>query len=333
MPQRSPTVDRLPTELYVEPTNRCNSKCRTCVRTFRTLEPPRDMSLTEFVHIIDQFPVIERVTLHGIGEPLLNVDLAEMIRYVKGKHPAAAVLFNSNGISLTGNCRRTLIESGLDEYRVSLDAATAQTYSLIRGMDAFEYVKENIRRLIYEAGPESLPRVSLWLVAVRDNVAELPALVDLAAELGVPEVYVQRLVLFDAGFARPEKSVYRNLQGREEQALNQASRRAEELGITLRASGLTSPDESLRGPGEDVQPWADCRRPWATTYITANGNVLPCCISPFSAKIYTDLLLGNVFDTPFRQIWNNPKYVERRERQHTPDPMHPCELCGLNWSL
>ena len=74
-PKRPPIVSELPRTLYLETTNRCNSKCQTCVRTFLTREPPKDLTLAELQRIVDQFPVLERVVLHGVGEPLLNREL------------------------------------------------------------------------------------------------------------------------------------------------------------------------------------------------------------------------------------------------------------------
>ena len=74
-PKRPPIVSELPRTLYLETTNRCNSKCQTCVRTFLTREPPKDLTLAELQAIVDQFPVLERVVLHGFmqaargGEP------------------------------------------------------------------------------------------------------------------------------------------------------------------------------------------------------------------------------------------------------------------------
>ncbi|NIV31805.1 MAG: radical SAM protein, partial [Anaerolineae bacterium] len=69
----------LPGELYIEVTNRCNSRCRTCVRTFEELEPLRDLQMDEFRHLVDQAPGLQRAVLHGVGEPLLNRDLPAMI--------------------------------------------------------------------------------------------------------------------------------------------------------------------------------------------------------------------------------------------------------------
>jgi MoaA/NifB/PqqE/SkfB family radical SAM enzyme len=356
MAPRNPVAERLPRELYVEVTNRCNSRCQTCIRTFELLEPLRDLTLAEFQAIVDQFPALERVVLHGIGEPLLNPELAAMIRYVKDQHPSAVVLFNSNAVLLDEDWQRALIDAGLDEFRVSLDAATAATYARIRGIDALDTVIENLHCFANSHGTKR-PRLSFWLTAMRENLSELPALVDLAAEIGVPEVYVQRLVLIHRGLAWAEQSLYGQLQAQEEAALAEAAKRARAHRLDFRASGLVSPQESLRGqndgdrpfdpstglragsaqdrPFDSAQdkPWSACFRLWETTYITANGNVLPCCISPFSTTDYASLVLGNVFQSPFAQIWNGAKYVKRRAALRTAQPLHPCELCGVNWSL
>jgi MoaA/NifB/PqqE/SkfB family radical SAM enzyme len=315
-------------------TNRCNSRCQTCIRTFERLEPRRDLTLVDFQTIVDQFPVLDRAVLHGIGEPLLNTKLPEMIRYLKGKHhPSAVVLFNSNAISLDEGWQHALIDAGLDEFRVSLDAATVTTYARIRGIDAFDTVIQNLRRFARLLRAAERPKLSLWLTATRENLNELPDLVTLAAEIGVPEVYVQRLVLIHRGLAQAEHSLYRQLRAQEEMALAEAAERARACGIDFRASGLVSPQESLRRQDDGDRPWSACYRLWTTTYVTANGNVLPCCISPFSTTDYADLVLGNIFQTPFAHIWNGAKYVERRVALYTARPLEPCEQCGVNWSL
>jgi MoaA/NifB/PqqE/SkfB family radical SAM enzyme len=299
------------------------------------------LQLGEFVAILDQFPVFDRVVLHGIGEPLLNAELGAMIRYVKDHHPSAMVTFNSNAILLDEDWQKVLIDAGLDEYRISLDAATAVTYAKIRGASAFDRVIGNTRRFASLLRTVERPRLSFWIVAMRENLGELPDLIDLAAEIGVPEVYVQRLVLIDHGLARATQSLYGQLRAQEEAALAEAAKRAQAHELVFRASGLTSPQESLRGrngrgsPLDSTQakPCSVCYRLWTTTYITANGNVLPCCISPFSTTDYAGLILGNIFRSSFAQIWNGEKYVARRAALHTVHPLHPCELCGVDWSL
>jgi MoaA/NifB/PqqE/SkfB family radical SAM enzyme len=330
---RPVVVGSLPRSLYLETTNRCDSKCQTCIRTFQTLEPPADLTLDRVRAIVDQFPVLDRVVLHGIGEPLLNPEIFDIVAHLKRR--VASVLFNSDAISLTPARARQLIESGLDEYRVSMDAATAATFRQLRGVDRFERVKENVTRLVAlerELG-RTTPRVSLWFTASRANVEELPAFVQLAADLGVGEVYVQRLVFNGLGLATEANALHGRLRERERARLAEAETLATRHGIAMRASGLTSPLASLQGSGDGARPWSGCHRPWTLAYVTANGNVLPCCISPWVARDYAGLILGNAFEERFESIWDGKRYQQFRTDFESATPPDPCRGCGLLWSV
>jgi len=108
------TTATLPRSIYIEPTSRCNELCQQCPRTLLSREDDRDLSFDDFRSIVDQFPELERVVLHGLGEPLLNKALPQMIRYLKAR--GTYVLFNSNGILLNAKWGQELIDAGLDEY-------------------------------------------------------------------------------------------------------------------------------------------------------------------------------------------------------------------------
>jgi molybdenum cofactor biosynthesis enzyme MoaA len=95
---RPAVLGALPRSLYLETTNRCDSKCQTCIRTFETLEPLADLTLERVRMIAEQFPALDRVVLHGIG-PLLNTQIFDIIAYLKTR--VAVVLFNSDAIGLT----------------------------------------------------------------------------------------------------------------------------------------------------------------------------------------------------------------------------------------
>ncbi len=324
----------LPGELYIEVTNRCNSRCRTCVRTFEELEPLRDLQMDEFRHLVDQAPELQRAVLHGVGEPLLNRDLPAMITYLKDRTNPPQVLFNSNAILLTPERQDALLESGLDELRISTDAANPELYAQTRGVDAFDRMTENVaafaRRMRLQGHG---PQLSFWFTAMHDNLADLPSLIRLAHRLNVDQVYVQRLVYYGQGLAVREQSLFRAMQAAEESLLAEAEALAKELGITFRASGATTPRASLLGPDGNRQPWSQCRRPSSLMYITANGNVLPCCFSPFTARDYRGLLLGNAFETPLIEIWNGADYAAFRTALQTAAPPEACDRCGACWSL
>jgi radical SAM protein with 4Fe4S-binding SPASM domain len=68
-------------------------------------------------------------------------------------------------------------------------------------------------------------------------------------------------------------------------------------------------------------------------YVTANGNVLPCCISPFATVDYDSIILGNVFKSSLEEIWTGSKYVNFRKQHQTATPPKSCRGCGVQWSL
>jgi len=152
------------------------------------------------------------------------------------------------------------------------------------------------------------PKVSLWITGMKSNVAELPALVRLAHDIGVREVYLQRLVYSGRGLAVQDEALFRQADDTELVAVREAERLASELGVTLKGSGEASAAEMIAGESADVESYKACRRPWSLMYVTANGNVLPCCIAPFTAAHYDGMVLGNIFEETAEEIWNGQRY-------------------------
>ncbi len=338
--QRTAATARPPVCLYLETTNRCNLLCTTCPRTYEELEPPADMSWELFTKIVDQLPNIERAVLHGVGEPMLVKHLPRMVRYLKER--GTYVLFKTNGTVLNERNGRALIEAGLDELRVSLDASNAKSYRAIRGKDYFGRILKNVRafRELQEREGRDRPRVSAWLTGLRETIAELLAFVKVAAEIGVREVYLQRLVFFEndsLGHARPDQALYERMNREEATYLAEATALAKSLGVTFSASGAVSePGMSLKRQREDADegsPWSLCRRPWTVMYFTANGRALPCCIAPFSQRGYENYTLGDATQETLREIWNGARYQAFREELLSDQPPAACASCGLRWSL
>jgi MoaA/NifB/PqqE/SkfB family radical SAM enzyme len=329
-------VERLPVCLYLETTNRCNLLCTTCPRTYEELEPPADMSWDLFRRIVDQVPDLARAVLHGVGEPMLVKDLPRMVHALKDR--GVYVLFNTNGTVLNEKNGRALIEAGLDELRVSLDASTPESYRIIRGKDYFKRILKNVRafRDLQEREGHALPRVSAWLTGLKETIAELPAFVRLAAEIGVKEVHLQRLVFFEddsIGRARPDQALYEQMTQGEAGLLEEAEAIASSLGLTFSASGAVSEAGMSLKRKDDGSPWSLCRRPWTVMYITANGRALPCCIAPFSLRGYENYTLGDATQETLREIWNGPAYQSFREGLLSDAPPATCARCGVRWSL
>ncbi len=325
-----------PKSLYIEVTKNCNEKCSMCPRTFYWPESRDNLSFEHFTHIVEQTPNLQRAVLHGLGEPLLNPALFEMIAYLKARN--CYTLFNSNALALGQKRRESLVESGLDEYRVSFDASQPETYKQIRGIAGLDKVKRNLvalMNLMRERGHG--PKVSLWFTTMRENVGQLPEVAKFAVEAGINELYVQRLVYFGAGLAVEEQSLFRKLAEEEQIALSKTAQICYQNGIALAASGegqvnaegqFTAATEAL----DEERPWLACTRPWRLTYIQANGDVSPCCFAPFTGD-GGGPILGNVFQQPIKEIWHGEKYREFRKAFLSNKPPQCCEGCGARWSV
>ncbi len=165
--------------------------------------------------------------------------------------------------------------------------------------------------------------MSAWLTGLKETIAELPAFVQVAAEIGVREVYLQRLVFFEndsIGLAQPDQALYEQMTREEAAHLEAATELARAHGITFGASGGASE------PGTS-------RRPWTVMYFTANGRALPCCIAPFSQRGYENYTLGDATQQTLQEIWNGAAYGSFRDALLSDKPPAACANCGLRWSL
>jgi MoaA/NifB/PqqE/SkfB family radical SAM enzyme len=337
---RTQVTQELPTQIYIEVTNHCNSLCLSCPLTynqFLSYEPKHHLGWEDFRRIVDQFPRLDRVVLHGIGEPLLNNALPRFIAHLKER--GAVVLFNTNAILLDQKRGDDLAAVELDELRVSLDAITPEAYAQLRGVDRLPQVIRNIKEFVDRHSGRLSPKVSLWWMAMQANLPQLPDFVRLAAQIGVPEIYLQRLVYFGNGEVigenttmRAEQSLYSVQEQQQAQLISECELLAAELGLAFCASGTATPSESIsaRGP----HPWQGCMRPWGLMYITANGTALPCCISPFATQDYHQIILGNVLQNSVEGVWNGAAYQKLRAAVLSASPAPwPCQFCGVKWSL
>ena len=160
---RSKLADELPRQVYIEVTNHCNSFCISCPLTynhFLPYEPKHHLKWDDFRRIVDQLPRLDRVVLHGIGEPLLNRELPRFVAHLKER--GAEVLFNTNAILLDQKRGDALVSAGLDELRVSIDAVTPELYARLRGVDKLPQVLRNLSAFIDRHGGRSRSPCSLY---------------------------------------------------------------------------------------------------------------------------------------------------------------------------
>jgi MoaA/NifB/PqqE/SkfB family radical SAM enzyme len=128
----SPPAPPLPKEIQLEVTGACNLASRMCLIRYRPKLGKREgaMCFDTFKRIVDDLPELEKITLQGLGEPLLAQDLYRMIEYASGRDVRMG--FNTNATLLTRDCARRLVIAGLAWLHVSLDGSrTSRTRSAI----------------------------------------------------------------------------------------------------------------------------------------------------------------------------------------------------------
>jgi len=160
-------------------------------------EDSGDMTMDTYEALLPVFPEIEIINIIGIGEPLLNESIFEMIRLGKEHLPANGVFsFTTNGTLIDEKAAKKLVSSGLDYLVVSIDGASPETFAQIRKGARLEDVLNGVdllNRARNEYGSRTL-RLGLEFVAMKRNVEELPQLVELAAEHGISFIIVSNLL-------------------------------------------------------------------------------------------------------------------------------------------
>jgi MoaA/NifB/PqqE/SkfB family radical SAM enzyme len=179
------------------------------------------------------------------------------------------------------------------------------------------------------------PRLSFWVTGMRENLPEVPGVIDLAARIGVDEVYLQRMVFGfgEDGLANADQSIYAGFLNEAASIIADAEKRAAAQGVSFRGADALSPRESILERPSQAEPWRACSRPLRLAYVTAQGNALPCCIAPFTDAPYDSIILGNYLQDGVQAVWTGAAYQRFRERLYSPEPHAACRNCGLAWSL
>ena len=147
-----------PFTIYIDPSSACNFKCNFCCHSMtpdhfrRSGFKPQIMDFKLFCNAIDQmrgFPdKIKMLSLFLVGEPLLNKRLPDMIAYAKESMIAERIFLTTNGSLLTKQVNRALVDAGLDEILISVEALDTEKYREIASVNIdYERFVDNICEL------------------------------------------------------------------------------------------------------------------------------------------------------------------------------------------
>ena len=301
----------------IEVTTRCNLKCVMCpVTVFADRWPARDMSWETFERIAQAFERVKWVHLQGWGEPLLHRRLFDMIE--RAKSAGCKVGFTTNGTRLTPQTDARLLDLGLDLLAVSIAGASRGTHEAVRVGSDFAKLVENLRRLLRLRGERGNPRpkVEVFFLMTRTNLAELPRAVELAADLGADELVATNLdYVITSGL--DELRAYSGSPPAQacRDALDEARAAARKTGIAFRPYPL------------QFREMAVCDlNPLKLLYFSADGAVSPCVYTSLAGlpdvprvfegrPLHTPAVsFGNVNERSLMEIWESPAYREFRGR-------------------
>jgi radical SAM protein with 4Fe4S-binding SPASM domain len=268
------------------------------------------------------------LTLSGAGEPLLNPDLVAMIAHA-GRHGASTMIPSNGTLLRRGDLARRIVEAGLNTMKISIDAATPQTYQAIRRQDCFAQILEGIRAVdrIKQQRNSRLPELRLDVVILKENYAEIPDIVNLSRQLNIGTVFFRPLQATGIGGEREEaigKDV--DFDGLY-QAVQAGLALATRLGVRTNLKDVTRDFaiyQSLYVRKDAALDRHVCLLPWLQCFISVKGELSPCCAT------YTNegFSAGNVFEEGFEAVWNGPRMQAiRRQFRRRKNSFAVCRDC------
>jgi AdoMet-dependent heme synthase len=304
-----------------ETTRRCNLDCRHC-RAAATLGPyPGELTTAEGMALIkDVAGMGQAVIILTGGEPLLREDIYDLTAYGHGL--GLRMVMAVNGTLVTPEIARRLQEAGIQRVSISLDGAKAASHDDLRSVaGAFEGALRGIA-CFKEVG---LP-FQINTTITRANLAELPAIYELAIKLGAAAHHVFVLVPTGRGAEMADQLVS---PAEYEEALKWMLARQKEGKLHLKPT--CAPQyyrlwrEEARARGEKITPQTHgmeamtkgCLGGQGFAFVSYKGEVQPCG--------YLELSAGNIRERPFPDIWADAELF--RQLRAVDDYHGKCHAC------
>ena len=274
-----------PVSISFEPTTSCNLRCPECPSGLRAFTRPTGMLKKDFFSdTIDQLSKeLLYLVFYFQGEPYLNPDFLEMVKYASQKGIYTATSTNAHFLN-DENARKT-VESGLDRLIISIDGSTQEVYEQYRVGGKLEKVLEGARNIMKwkKELRSRTPFVFFQFLVVKPNEHQLSDIKKLAMETGVDQVRFKTAQVYDF-----ENDPNRLIPENENYSRYKKDK-----------SGHYQVKNALEN---------HCWRLWHATVISWDGLVVPCCFDKDARH-----QLGDLKEKPFREIWHNEKYIRFRK--------------------
>lgn len=211
-------VRSLPYILHLDTFNSCNLACPFCpTGTKQLVRKKMRLSIDKAKDVIDAVKShVLYINLYNWGEPFLNPDIFEIINYA-----SKAGIFTSISSNLSlkvENLAERVVDSGLDDLRVSMDGIEQSTLEKYRRPGSCELVMGNIRKIV-EMKRKRLtkkPTIEVKFLVFHHNEHEIPHLQNLCRELGVDSFTPGQAFIYHESFVprhpdyQPAQTIFLN---------------------------------------------------------------------------------------------------------------------------
>ncbi len=283
---RKPIQWGYPVSISFEPTTSCNLRCPECPSGLRAFTRPTGMLQQNFFRdTIDQLSSdLLYLIFYFQGEPYLNPDFLDMVKYASQKGIYTATSTNAHYLN-DANARRT-VESGLDRLIISIDGTTQDVYQAYRVGGKLEKVLAGARNIMKwkKELKSNTPFVFFQFLVVKPNEHQIEDVKRLAVEIGVDDVRFKTAQVYD----------YEQDPNNLIPTLDKYSRyRKNEKGEFAFKNSLQN----------------HCWRLWHATVISWDGLVVPCCFDKDAQHT-----LGDLKGRSFKEVWHSDTYVNFRRQ-------------------
>ena len=301
-----------PTGIEMEITTKCGLKCIMCEHTYWK-EPARDMTFEQFTSIIDQFPNLRWIGLTGIGEGSLHKDWNRMLWYLDQKDIQIEFFDTLNFVDEED--LKVWTDLGIWLLWLSIDATTKSMYEKVRVGGDYWKVIRNAQKL-FELKDK---RTTIWFhyIVNKHNIDEMLQFVDLVDNLRQGWDTTIQFTRILHGFKEIE-DLYVELPKELRQEVEERGK-GKGIGVVWNAD-VPEKKPSMKKCLEFFEP-----------FIFASGHVIPCCAGNEANRrdFQKDTALGNIHETPFKEIWNGERYVQLRRMLREGKIPPPCVKCPI----
>jgi MoaA/NifB/PqqE/SkfB family radical SAM enzyme len=331
------------TKLYIEPTTRCNLKCRTCIRNSWD-EPTGSMDIALYRKLLADLKKCrtpDTIAFWGIGEPLTHPDIIDMV--ARAHEAGLNTEMITNGHLLDKDMSKGLIQAGLGKLVVSVDGTTEETFVDIRLGGDLLRVEDNIRNLnaLRKEMSKINPAVGLEFVIMKSNIDQLPGLARRAKSMEIGFIILTNLLPITEDMK--DEILYwmsATLYGDDE--CSKGSHEFMLPNMDLRPENLKPIQDLLKKMDRIMPRNMDITKEYYCPFvqkgsaaISWTGDVSPCialmhsynCYILGREKFIKRHVVGNIAQEYTGDIWNKHNYRQFRDRVFKFD-FSPCLSCG-----